>query len=340
MELTTLQIKQINYNFPKVELPYETTGNSTISPDYNIALAIPYGKKAFLWFTFENENDVCYMIDINKNKQLTPSSMTHTDPYNSLSLGTILYGTRILDQTTQKSIFIIEDIIMFKGLYMNKTIFYNKSLYIKHVIEYMSLRKIDCVLCFPLMWEINDKQPDIIAYQVHHIQYRTLNMIKPYLNIENARKTSNIVKDNNNNNTNILIHHKINHYIDYTKPQYKLSTWFQCYADIQNDIYHLYAIGKNNLPTYYNIACIPDYNTSVFMNNIFRNIRENNNIDYIEESEDEDEFQNTNIDKYVDTNRMVIMECIFNYKFHKWVPVNKSQHDNKIIHINRLIRLK
>ncbi len=336
MELNPLQIRQINHNFPKVDLPYETTGNSIISSDYNIALAIPYGKKAFLWFTFEKENDVCYIIDINKNKQLTPSAMVHTDPNNLLSLGTILYGTRILDQTTQQPIFIIEDIVMFKGLIMNKITFYNKVLYIKQVIEYMASRNIDCVLCFPLMWEINNKPPDNIAYQVHHIQYRPLNIIKPYLNVENARKPTNIV----NNNTNILIHHKNNHYIDYTKPQYKLPTWFQCYADIQNDIYHLYAIGKNNLPTYYNIAGIPDYNTSVFMNNIFRNIRENNNIDYIEESEDEDDFQNTNIDKYVDTNRMVIIECVFNYKFHKWVPMKEAQSNNKIIHINRLIKLK
>ena len=54
MELTTLQIKKINHNFPKVDLPYETTGSSNITPDYNIALAIPYGKKSYLWFTFEN----------------------------------------------------------------------------------------------------------------------------------------------------------------------------------------------------------------------------------------------------------------------------------------------
>mgnify|MGYP003328747202 CR=1 FL=1 len=52
---------------------------------------------------------------------------------------------------------------------------------------------------------------------------------------------------------------------------------------------------------YYNIMFIPDYKTSVMMNNIFRKIKENKNLDYIEESDDEDDFQNIDIDKYVDT---------------------------------------
>ena len=35
------------------------------------------------------------------------------------------------------------------------------------------------------------------------------------------------------------------------------------------------------------------------MNSLFRNIKENKNIDYIEESEDESDFENTSEDKYV-----------------------------------------
>jgi hypothetical protein len=128
--------------------------------------------------------------------------------------------------------------------------------------------------------------------------------------------------------------------VDFNKPQYKLTTVFQCYADIQNDIYHLYAYSKNNSPIYYNIAYIPNYKTSVFMNSIFRNIRENDNLDYIEESDDEDDFQNIDMDKYVDMNKMVLLECVFNTRFNKWVPINKVPMNDKVIHINRLIRTK
>jgi hypothetical protein len=45
---------------------------------------------------------------------------------------------------------------------------------------------------------------------------------------------------------------------------------------------------------------IPNLKSSVYMNNHFRNIKENRNIDYIEESDDEDDFQNTDCNKYVE----------------------------------------
>ena len=74
------------------------------------------------------------------------------------------------------------------------------------------------------------------------------------------------------------------------------------------------------------------------MNGLFRNIRENKNIDYIEESDDEDDFQNINEDKYVDTNKVLSMECIFNKKFKRWVPVRVNNYNGKIIHISRLVK--
>jgi hypothetical protein len=56
------------------------------------------------------------------------------------------------------------------------------------------------------------------------------------------------------------------------------------------------------------------------MNGIFRNIRENANIDAIEESDDESDFENIQENKYVDLEKIVKMECSFHYKFKKWMP--------------------
>ena len=41
------------------------------------------------------------------------------------------------------------------------------------------------------------------------------------------------------------------------------------------------------------------------MNKLFRTIKENDNLDYLEESDDEEEFENISSDKYVDTNKVV-----------------------------------
>lgn len=333
-----MELQQCLKRFPNIILPYETIGGqNTILDDYNIGISIPYGKKSYLWFTFENENDVCYLIDINKEKHLTFLSCISSNPFNELSIGTILYGTRLIDEETQQNIFVIEDIIMYKGITMNNVILYDKFIYIKFIIDFMKKLSITYTLCFPVMWSLDSPIPTNHGYIVHHNQYRCISKIKPYLNIDNTRK---IINNETYTTNNIKFHQKINHYYDYSKPQYKLKTTFQCYADIQNDIYHLYAIGKQNLPVYYNLLCIPNYKTSVFMNKLFRNIRENINLDYIEESEDEEDFQNINIDKYIDMNKMIIIDCIFNYKFRKWMPLFELPTNNKVIHISRLVGQK
>ena len=72
------------------------------------------------------------------------------------------------------------------------------------------------------------------------------------------------------------------------------------------------------------------------MNGLFRKIRENKNIDYIEESDDEEDFQNLNEDKYVDLNKVLLIECVFNKKFKRWTPVRVVDKQSKIAHIGQL----
>ena len=92
---------------------------------------------------------------------------------------------------------------------------------------------------------------------------------------------------------------------------------FTVYADIPPDIYRLY----NSINEYVGIAHIPDLATSIFMNSIFRNIKENANLDLLEESDDEGEFENTSIDKFVDLQKSVRMKCVYNNVFKKWLPI-------------------
>ena len=64
------------------------------------------------------------------------------------------------------------------------------------------------------------------------------------------------------------------------------------------------------------------------MNTYFRNIRENQNLDYIEESETEDDFEDTDVSKYVNLDKSGLFLCKYNDRFKKWTPrflMNKSQ---------------
>ena len=86
----------------------------------------------------------------------------------------------------------------------------------------------------------------------------------------------------------------------------------------------MYEKNANNEYVLFDVAYIPDYKTSVMMNQIFRKIKENSNLDALEESDSEDEFENVQIDKFVHLNVHKNMVCVFNYKFKKWAPIRVS----------------
>jgi hypothetical protein len=142
------------------------------------------------------------------------------------------------------------------------------------------------------------------------------------------------IKENQNNTTNVTNVTNtttINKKTFDQKPkreQVKKEVIFKVKPDIQNDIYHLYCLNNNNEETLFDTACIPDFTTSVMMNKLFRTIKENTNLDALEESDDEEEFQNEKDDRFVHLERNFNMVCSFNYKFRKWVPVKIANNNN------------
>jgi len=337
--------------FPEFELSYETISHNKVSACYDVCLAIPIGKKYYAWFTFHNKENVCYLFELNREKKISKTRLVPVLFDGSLSLGTIVYGTLWSDQG--KEIFIIEDILYFQGIAM-KTLSFGERLGFlnqfadKHTQRFSSPSHI--VFSLSVIWkvELDEKMwgyPDYIpsnisstiAFPVHHIQYRSTKETMPYLNVNIQRKINTAApKPAPSVHSEPAVDYSRR--IDLTKPQYKSKTFFQVSADPQYDIYNLFAYGNNNRPVYYNIAYIPSYKTSVFMNSLFRKIRENKNLDYIEESDDEEDFQNTNENKYVDINKKLVMECVFSNKFKKWIPLRVVDNRTKVVHIYKLIR--
>ena len=86
--------------------------------------------------------------------------------------------------------------------------------------------------------------------------------------------------------------------------------------DIQNDIYYVLNDVDELITDKTMIAHIPNYKTSVMMNALFRNIKENRNLDALEESDDESDDDK----KHVDLNKFVRMKCAFNHRFKRWQP--------------------
>jgi hypothetical protein len=282
-------------------------------------------------------------MELGKDKKITRIKMITNNVPMNLALGTVIYGTIYEDpQTELKTIqFIIEDAFFHEGIPLKKLTFGEKLGFLEAFLQNNSIDIIRFSL--PVMWKRGSHEDNeipvsfnkIISHPIHHIQHRTLNSISPYLNVLTGRKIGSgpIVETL----SELFIPPAIPR-CDFSKPQYKMSGVFEVKADLQYDIYHLYAYGEKCKKIYYGLAYIPNYKTSIFMNGIFRRIKENANLDAIEESDDEEDFQDSRIDKYVDLKKSVSIECVFNQKFKRWTPVRtvKMGPNTKIVHIGRL----
>ena len=118
----------------------------------------------------------------------------------------------------------------------------------------------------------------------------------------------------------------------------ELYAYFQVRPDISNDIYHLFCLDDMGNEIKHSKALVQTYKVSVLLNTLFRNIKENQNLDELEESDDEEEFENINLDKYVDLSKKYVMKCEYCFSLKKWVPIEKG--DFKISNKKNILLLE
>jgi len=195
MDLSYSQFKSLMCRFPEFELSYETISHNKVSQKYDICLAVPIGKKVCAWFTFHEDKQVCYVFDLNRDKKITEGKMVSVSYDPTLALGTIVYGTLWEEEEKGRSWFIVEDILYFKGITMKVASFGDRLGYLQQFMEKTWLQGSSTYLDLSMMWSVklDDKmwefpgfipasiQPNF-AYPFHHIRYRSLKEIAPYLN--------------------------------------------------------------------------------------------------------------------------------------------------------------
>lgn len=306
--------------FPNVKLSYENIIHKKV---YNsdLILAVPSGKKCFMWFTMHNNKPVCYSMELNNNeKQISDINKVVACYDYSLCYGTIFYGTAFIVKGYK--FYCIEDVFYYKGKSVERENWQSKFNLLGKIFEtelkQTVYNKNFVVFGLPIIandWEEFETKIKTLTYKLYAIQYLKLNHVSTKLCIsyDAFSRTARLVQNNVQGtsytaNTSNTANKKICTFL--VKP------------DIQNDIYHLYSQSNNNVyDAYVGIACIPTYTTSVMMNGLFRIIKENDNLDRLEESDDEDEFENERIDRFVNLEKEFLMECQFNNKFKKWIPL-------------------
>lgn len=336
----------------EAKLAYETTIPTTkqiSKTDYDICFAIPYGKKAFLWHTFDGDRKVAVMIEMNRENAFGSVSFISSDRRSEGSdqenqknvdfeLGTIVSGVIYEEEGEQhKKVFVVDDIHMYRGHQITRKTFREKSGYL---FDFLQNQRYALPIVLPVFWNTNVDHDSsnlskdrVIPYIVRHYQYRSSSRILPHLCMSIIKKPgsgSGLVPSVRpppsfleKENQLIKRRFQMNWRFDFSKPAYRKTAYFYVRADTMFDVYFLGAMTmdrQENTIVYCQNALVQNYKTSVFLNGIFRNIRENANIDAIEESDDEDDFEDVRENKYVDLEKEVVMECAFHYKFRKWMP--------------------
>ena len=295
---------------PDLKLPYDNIHKKVFSDLY---VLIPKGKKHIAWFTYFQDKRVCIFIEVTLGgqKQINEMFIVPQSYDKKLVLGTLFFGT--VFNIDKKKYYSIENIHYYKGKNIeNNNEKYKLSL-IKNILEKelkscFFTNKGIC-MAMPIIdskFENCVETAKLLSYKIHSIQNRNLH--------------------GKNNNYSSTLFKQIDDDIK--------SKIFIVKAQLQNDVYDLYYYKSGELKKY-DIAYIPDYKTSTLMNNIFRTIKENVNLDALEESDDEEEFENINEDKFVDLNKCVKMECEFNKKFNKFVPI-KIMENGKVCNIKEI----
>lgn len=360
----------IKSRFPKIH--YELFNNNykpsnIINSINNIKYLVfnPIGRKALLWFTYFEDRLICILNIYNTNNYyLVENNFDKELVYNNC----VIFGYFFIKNN--KQIFSVDKILNYNNLYNNinddkvtknfekklnnfNTIF-NKFLY----------KKSDDLLIISLPTIIDKSKFSHLFSNATNNKYYIDNIKNLYniysislfdetkkignCNIDNLQnildsnllssKVNNNVSNNisnsiNNNVTNKIHNNSISNKFDNSSlsNNIKNECYFMIKAGLAQDEYFAY-INDNN---YYSTLLISSYNMSIFMNSQFRNIKENINLDLLEESDDEDEFNNEADNKFINLEKKEIFKCKYSKKFKKWIPIDCNNY-NKLSNITNI----
>ena len=285
---------------PYMELSYDPITHKKVRAD--VFGLIPNGCNVLAWFTYNLSDNVCILLYINKYNIVTKTEQIVLCFNKELAYGTIIAGTYFNHKN--QNFLVCEDIYYFKGEYIQNCDFKIKynilTDILNNYIQQKAYTNKFVIFCLPVF----TKNLYLAFERIKTLEYKIA-----YISCYNWTDKKSI---------GLLINKQISN----------IETVFKIKANIEQDIYSLYCRNDEDL---YGYAGIFNYKTSIMMNNLFRTIKENRNLDLLEMSDDEEEFENIQEDKYVNMTKIVYMKCVFNRKFKKWVPVEKVQFGEKLL---------
>lgn len=320
--LSQPDVQALLSRLPKIEPSYEKT-DTAIPDNYTLRVSISVGKKYHVWIQYDESGDAAFFMELNKEKKISVVTRHSVCDATLLpfSKGTAMYGT-VFEHPSGRQVFLIEDVYYYCGLSVAKETFARKLRRMGHIVEKLGNT---LPIWFRLPHITSSESVSDAGYTEHHAQYRMAEKLAPYVNM---------VKDDVGPVIVVTVCERPL-MCDFSKPQFKrhMVTVFWVKADVQFDIYNLYC----SKDVFCGVAGIQTYKTSVLLNTLFRKIRANQNLDAIEESDDEDTFEDVRETKWVaDMSHKVKMVCEFNAKLRKWVPVRVADEGASVVSADKL----
>jgi hypothetical protein len=328
---------------------------------------MPYGRKYYVWFTVDpvtgNNAMATFPVGTNGKAYIdnTATVTTTTTGLGSAPLH-LFFGTVLTVFQVGRNQSVITDMHMFRGIHVGTIVSQQVkwSILLEDVVPHFKH------LAFPVFSISSKNNPVTLkeealseepGYKVHHIQVRRWSAISQYLKY-NEIPTSNyvpmsptppvipIIAPEEFRNSALLPAEPVQNALLPAlpsaktgvpkKPQYSQVTTFHLMADAQYDLSKLYAYAEDGSDIFVDYACVVDMRTSKWLNGLFRNIKENASLDAIEESDDEEDFNDVTENKYTDLLKKARIKCKFNYRLKKWIPVDEDKGRGPVVAFFRL----
>jgi len=141
--------------FPRFELSYETVSHKKVSSSDSVAIAIAFGRKCFLWYTYQEggSNDACYLIGLDKDKQICSVEQRSCGAFpNRFCLGTVIYCTiyEPPGDDSPSKLNIAEDIYYYCGTNLSNLCFGDRIGFLKEFVQKSEPHTVS----LPIMWHL------------------------------------------------------------------------------------------------------------------------------------------------------------------------------------------
>jgi len=258
---------------------------------------IPAGKRCSVWFTYDKYKggNTCYMVSEQKEGRIFEQLLACFD--DELAYGTVFGGIIIKTPDSIQNIFCIDSVSYYKGVYLKNYNNQKKLNILNHIFNKPEITNISAEQVVKFSLPIFCKSYDEAQSYMEKLPYKTIGV--RLLNLKEKGPVGDVMPIASELEGQTFV--------------------FLVKANQEPDSYTLFGLDKKlGRRKYAGKAIVFTYKQSKKLNSIFRIIRENDDIDLIEESEDEDTFEDISEHKFIKSHVYIKMHCKYNQKFRKW----------------------